>query len=174
MADTLEANTVKTYATVGVVFYGVAILLELLGIVTAIYGISRPWNRTPDASIALMWLGVPVLLSIVFAVWAYSTYKKIDEGSYIEARASALIVGIFGLGLGGFLGGLFFLLAYWKLGDLLRYTQMPVQKSVQAPTQTLSSPVNSKSTYTRACVNCGRMADVNSHFCAYCGSKLPE
>jgi len=166
MADTFDANTAKTYATVGLVFYGLATLLEILGVITLAWELSQPWNRSSDVPIVVMWLSIPILLSIIFSIWAFFAFRKIDEGNYVDARSSALIVGIFGLGLGGFLGGVFFLLAYMKLGDVLRYAQQPAQQ----PAYTVK-PVH---TSTRVCVNCGRIADGNKHYCAYCGSKLPE
>ena len=72
LAGTMEANTVKTYATVGVVFYGIAILLELLGVITAFY-LARP----SEVPIMVMWASVPVILSSIFGYWAYSTYQQI-------------------------------------------------------------------------------------------------
>ncbi|MFQ6126661.1 MAG: hypothetical protein ACE5R6_18955 [Candidatus Heimdallarchaeota archaeon] len=97
-------HTVKSYATVGLVFYGLATCI-------AIFAIDISWV---------------FLVSVGLTLWAYITYKKITEGNYADARTYSLVLGILGLfpPFGSFIGGIFFLLAYGRLGDVLRIVHM--------------------------------------------------
>ncbi len=174
MQSNIDVNTSKTYATVGLVFYGLTTCFWLVGIIVLSWALSWAsiswdvewfwygyWN-IPWLIIILIGLGF--LANIVLTIWAYFTKKKIDNGYYAEARTASLILGIFGLFpiLGSFIGGIFFLLAYGKLGDVLRGPIAPVY------------PVTPASVDKRFCVQCGRAVGPNNKFCSNCGGKLPE
>ena len=135
-------QTVKSYATVGLVFYGLATCI-------ATFALDISWV---------------FLVSVGLTIWAYITYKKIDEGNYADARTYSLVLGILGLFplFGSFIGGIFFLLAYGKLGDVLRIIQVT------------SYPTTLTHVSNRICVECGRLVGIEGHFCSHCGAKLPE
>ena len=172
MREKFEANTAKNYITVGLVFY----LIPAFGAFAALIGVSWafwsaiPWitwrNTAGAPAIALLLIGLGVLVNIGLTYWAWTTYKKIDEGNYEAARTSSLVLGILGLlpFLGSFIGGIFFLLAYAKLGDVLRWAAYPA-----TPVAFPSGPAS-----TRFCVSCGRNVDAHNLFCAHCGAQLPE
>jgi len=113
--------------------------------------------------LATLVIGLGLAVNLFFVIWAYLTYKKIGEGDYIGARTSTLILGIFGLlpFLGTFIGGIFFILAYVKLGDILRMGQGALYTPIQTPTS------------DKFCASCGQVVGVNDKFCPLCGAKLP-
>lgn len=135
-------QTAKRFAIVGLVFYGLATFI-------------------PTFTFVNSWA---FLVSVGLTIWAYITYKKIDEENYADARTYSLILGILGLFpfFGSFIGGIFFLLAYGKLGDVLRMIQVTSYPTTLIPVS------------NRICVECGRLVDIEGHFCSQCGAKLPE
>ncbi|MFQ6126660.1 MAG: zinc ribbon domain-containing protein [Candidatus Heimdallarchaeota archaeon] len=174
MQSNIDINTSKTYVTVGLVFYGLTTCLWLVGIIVLSWALSWAsiswdvewywyghWN-IPWVIIILIGLGF--LANIILTIWAYFTKKKIDEGFYAETRTASLVLGIFGLFpiLGSFIGGIFFLLAYGKLGDVLRGPITSVY------------PVTPEPVDKRFCIQCGRAVAPNNKFCSHCGGKLPE
>ncbi len=160
-----------TYALVGFVFYVLSVAGSLLSIITTSWALSwanipwrGPWGPSPSISVlATLLSGLGLAVNLFFVIWAYLTYKKIDDGDYIGARTSTLILGIFGLlpFLGSFIGGIFFILAYVKIGDILRMAQGVLYTPIQ-------TPVSDKS-----CETCGQVVGVNDKFCPRCGAKLP-
>ena len=184
MLESYEANTAKTYATVGLVFYGLSTFLWLIiGAATAwvlswaTISWEGPWYGPWDEPLVWEWgtrpiipwfifaaVAVGFLISLAATAWAYIHYKKINEGNYADARTSSLILGIFGLVplLGSFIGGIFFLLAYWKLGEVLKGPRAPIYH------HTPSYAAH------RFCIQCGRAVDPDTKFCAHCGAQLPE
>lgn len=137
-----NVHTAKSYTTVGLIFYGLATFI-------AAFTFDISWT---------------FLVSVGLTLWAYITYKKIDEGNYAEARTYSLVLGILGLFpfFGSFIGGIFFLLANGKLGDVLRMIQVTSYPSTLIPVS------------NRICVECGRIVGIEGHFCSQCGAKLPE
>ena len=141
---TYDANTAKSYASVGLVFYVLAALggvVTILGISWVISGSIRnwrgPWWPSPAIpAFAIGVLGLIFVLNIIFVSLAYLTYKRIEEGNYTDARAIALILGIFGLFplFGWFFGGVFFLLTFGKLGEVLRRAQTQITTPSPTPT----------------------------------------
>ena len=172
MQEKFEANTAKTYTTVGFVFYmipafgALAVLISVFGA----FWTTVPWvtwgSPAGVPAIALLVVGLGALITGGLTYWAWFTYKKIDEGNYEAARTSSLVLGILGLlpFLGSFIGGIFFLLAYTKLGEMLRWAAYP----------TTSVSFASSSVSTRFCVSCGRGVAMDNLFCAHCGAQLPE
>jgi len=159
MQRNYDANTVKTLVLVGFIFYGLATLGDFTNL------LNGPWDFNPF----FPWFdpllrGLDLIVSIGFSIWAYLTYKKISEGDYTDTRTSTLTLRLFGLlpNIGAFFGGIFFLLAYWKLGNVVPFGHDPHYPSTQIPT------VN------RFCVQCGRIVGVDNIFCSHCGAQLPE
>jgi len=172
MQEKFEASTAKTYTTVGFVFYMIpafGALAIFIGLSWAL-GAAAPWIHwgSPDVgpAIALFFLGLGVLVNGGLTYWAYVTYKNIEAGNYESARTSSLVLGIFGLVpfLGSFFGGIFFLLTYAKLGDVLRWGAYPGTPAAYVPS----------SASARFCVSCGRSVALDNLYCAHCGTQLPE
>jgi hypothetical protein len=169
MTENLDASTAKTYATVGLIFYALSILSGILGLFTLNWGLARtniphgPWGSWPSIP-ALIGFGIGLLFlaNVVLALWAYKTYKQIDDGRYMEAQTGALLLGIFGLVFGGFIGGLFFLLTYAKIGDI----QKKAQWAQFPPTQGVAGE--------RYCISCRHVVYLTDKFCPKCGTQLPE
>lgn len=183
MTENYDVNTAKTYAMVGLVFYSISTFVWLLAGILGIWVMSwasiswgGPWYELFDEPVVWEWGMQPVLpwfifaaiafgflVSLVATAYAYMNYKKINEGQYADARTSSLVLGIFGLFplIGSFIGGIFYFLAYWKLGEVLRGPRPTVYPSVPG------SHVN------RFCVECGRVVGPDNLFCAHCGAKLP-
>lgn len=71
-------------------------------------------------TIAAGLLAIVILLIFIGAYLA--TIKRIDDGLYEAAKTPCLIMGIIGLVIGLLIPGLFYMLAYTKLGEvILRY-----------------------------------------------------
>lgn len=161
---TYDANTASTYAMVGLIFFIFIASGVLISIIFAFFVWPWPfvfWNPSSPVFV-LSLVGLGIVLTLIFAIWAYLTYKKIEEGKYTEARTSALILGTFGLFFGGFIGGLFFLLAYGKLGDVLKAAKTPPSM----PSQPLASG--------NLCVSCGQVVFSDYQYCPNCGIKLSK
>ena len=168
MTESLDASTAKTYATVGLIFYVLSVFGGILGLTTLNWSLSRtniprgPWGPWPSIpALVGLGLGLVFLVNVILAIWAYISYKKIEEGRYLEAQTGTLLLGIFGLAFGGFLGGLFFLLTYAKIGDILKKAHW--QQSIPKPTIAGE----------RYCPNCGLIVYLTDKFCPKCGSQLP-
>ena len=170
MAENLEANTAKTFALVGLVFYILSFIGILSGIITANWWFSwtnipwrGPWGPSPSIpALIALGIGLGLVVHLFLLIWAYLTYKKIMKGDYIGVRTATLLLGIFGLlpFLGLFIGGIFFILTYAKLGDVLRMAQ----GAMYTPIQALASD--------KSCASCGQVVGVNEKFCPRCGAKL--
>ncbi len=59
-------------------------------------------------------------ITVGFSFWSWITLDKVRKGMYFEAQTSALVLDIFGLMFAWLIGGIFFLLAYSKIGDALK------------------------------------------------------
>ncbi len=65
---------------------------------------------------------VAIVIMLVFIGAYLTTIKRIDDGLYEAAKTPCLIMGIIGLTIGLLLPGIFYMLAYTKLGEvILRY-----------------------------------------------------
>lgn len=154
-----EVNSTKTIALLGLIFYGVATLGSFSDL------LRPPWDLNPFFPwIFSIWRGFGFLLSVGFTIWAYITYRNINEGRYIDARTSSLLLGIFGLlpFIGSFLGGLFFLIVHWKLGLVIQIGHSPIYSSA------------SISASSRFCTQCGRIVGADNLYCVQCGMQLPD
>lgn len=169
-AENLDANTAKTFALVGLVFYTLSFIGILSGIITANWWFSwtnipwrGPWGHSPSIpALIALGIGFGLVVHLFFLIWAYLTYKKIAEGDYIGARTATLLLGIFGLlpFLGLFIGGIFFILTYAKLGDVLRIAQVAMYTHIQTPVS------------DKFCTSCKQVVGINDKFCPRCGAKL--
>ena len=67
--------------------------------------------------------GLFAILALLILIGAYlSTVKRIDDGLYEAAKTPCLVMGIIGLVIGFVIPGIFYMLAYTKLGEvILRY-----------------------------------------------------
>ncbi len=180
MQENVQANTAKSFCLVGLIFYALITLGALIAIIVitwlfawidtpmnGTWGIRGPWTPWEGPNITILiglLIGLVLIVNAFFTYWAYRTYKKVDEGNYADARSAALMLGLFGLLFGGFLGGLFFLLAYSKLGNVLRERdQIPLESITGIP----------ESAGTKYCVSCNTVIRAHDHFCENCGSKQP-
>ncbi len=161
-----SANTARSYAIVGLIFYILATVFDIFGfIVFPVFG--------------LIWL----LLSIGLTAWAVLTFSNIEKGHFTEAHTASLVLGILGIFFGFLIGGIFFLLAYGKLGDLIHpqpsygfqpypQTYPPPQFPQAAPAPPQPSPAFNPMNQ-RFCVNCGRPLMTGTKFCPNCGKEVP-
>ncbi len=111
------------------------------------------------------------VISAAFTVWSWMTLKNLDAGRYQDAQTASLILGIFGLFFAWLIGGIFFLLAYGKLGETLRYRQIPSTKTTPPPT----APARTTPTATdKFCSQCGNTVSEDDKFCQSCGQQLTK
>ena len=148
----------------GFIFY----ILGAIGSIGSTIGLSFLWMgdmmsnmigpfRYSPGFYALIPMIAYFILTIGFTIWSWITYNNIKQGKYSKSRTPTLILGIFGLFLAWFIGGIFLLLAYGKLGNTIN-----PPKSTQPSTQHAG----------RICVNCGRPVAWEAKFCEYCGNNL--
>jgi hypothetical protein len=166
MSDS-NIGTARTYAFVGFIFYIMSIIVGLIGILaitfffvtsvsTSMQG-SSPWQgSTASTIIAFPVFGIVMFIffllfiaGIILTIFAWITVRDIDRGTYDRARTNSLILGIIGLFFGLVVGGIFFLLAYSKLGES---TTQPLPR--------------------RFCVNCGKAVSSDAKFCSNCGKEF--
>jgi hypothetical protein len=146
-------ETAKTYALVGFIFYLIASLAGMIGSLATMIFMYMPSMTCFPMNIMFFPFGF-FAIGIIFTVWAWITLKDIEAGKYSEAKTYSLILGIIGLFFAWLIGGIFFLLAYMKLGEI---TAPPPAVQPQ-----------------RFCVNCGRAVPVDAKYCPYCGKELPQ
>ena len=153
------ASTARSYAIVGVIFYVLAAVGWGIALLAVALTVPLWIGQTPWAD--AIWfpfvfpLGIFTAISIGFALWSWSALKQIDRGRFIAARTSTLILGVFGVFLAFLIGGIFFLLAYGRVGEAL-------QPLMAVPTPSF-----------RVCTSCGRALASDAKFCSYCGRGLP-
>jgi len=129
-----EVWAAHEYAVIGSIFFFVFTVLPLLAISllfiadsSLILSYIAFWTGLviPSAWIFPMIMGVGVFAIIIILVFigAYlTTVKRIDDGLYEAAKTPCLIMGILGLLVGLIVPGIFYMLAYTKLGEvILRY-----------------------------------------------------
>ena len=129
-----EVWAAHEYAVIGSVFFFLFTVLPLLAVsllfvvsTPSILGLVAMWT---GCVVPLEWIlpitmgfGVLSIIIILIFIAAYlTTVKRIDDGLYEAAKTPCLIMGILGLFVGFIVPGLFFMLAYTKLGEvILRY-----------------------------------------------------
>ncbi len=161
-----EAKSARTFALVGLVFYalGTAVWGSLLvaALVTFFFiGISVPFGF---GAFGFIFPLIPLGVSVGLTVWSWSTLQRIGRGGYQDAQAPVLVLGILGLFFANFIGGIFLIVAYVKLGNVI---------SPQPPVMAAPVPVAPQPAGGRVCPNCGRPIPMDAKFCNYCGHEMP-
>ena len=160
-SESVDAQSAKSYALVGFIFYALSAVgwLLPLGIFGGLLN-GPPFNADIPSNVGILVLlvfAIPIALTAGFAAWSWITVDNIGKGKYAEAQTATIILGIFGIFLAWFIGGIFLLLAYGKLGDVIRGPQ-----AAQAPPQRTG----------RMCTSCGRPVAWDAKFCEHCGKDL--
>jgi hypothetical protein len=168
VSESVEAQSAKNYALVGFVFYVLG-LVGWIGLMWFFFSFLSVL-RGPPFNVDLS--GVPITfgffpfvipvgvffaLTAGFTVWSLVTMDNIGKGKYAEARTASLVLGIFGIFLAWIIGGIFLLLAYGRLGDAMRGTEVS-----RVPPQGAA----------RICTNCGKPVGRDAKFCGHCGRQL--
>jgi uncharacterized protein YacL len=161
------AGIARTYALIGFIFYALSTVVGFIGALMVAFffvtSVSTATSTTPPTTViafpffSLIIIAAFVLFipGIVLTIFARTTMRNIDTGRYSQARTYSLILGIIGLFFGMLIGGIFFLLAYAKLGE------SPMQPATLQPLP------------QRFCVKCGRAVPLDAKFCPNCGKELP-
>jgi len=129
-----EVWAAHEYAVIGSIFFFLFTVLPLLAISLLLIADSSLilsyiafWT---GIVIDLAWMlpimmgaGIFAIVIILVFIGAYlTTVKRIDDGLYEAAKTPCLIMGILGLLIGLIVPGIFYMLAYTKLGEvILRY-----------------------------------------------------
>ena len=129
-----EVWAAHEYAVIGSIFFFIFPVIPLLAICILfvlstpfILGLVAMWTGcvVPPEWIFPITMGFGVLSIIIILIFiaAYlTTVKRIDDGLYEAAKTPCLIMGIIGLFIGLIVPGLFYVMAYTKLGEvILRY-----------------------------------------------------
>ncbi len=167
-SESFDSQTARSYAMVGLIFY---LLGAATGAITFLWGgVFMGYYMGGGMMSSFPWMGgfqsASLVISLVFAVWSWITLKNIDENRFQDAHTSSLILGIFGLIFAWLIGGIFFLLAYGKIGDILRNKQITETKKVsQEPSENIVVTGN-------YCSQCGKVISENDKFCRYCGNQI--
>ena len=163
-----EAKSARTFALVGLVFYAIGTAawggLLVAALVTFFFiGISLPFGF---GAFGFIFPLIPLGVSVGLTVWSWSTLQKIGQGRYQEAQAPVLVLGILGLFFANLIGGIFLIVAYAKLGNV-------VSPRLAAPAMAAPVPVAPQPAGGRVCPNCGRPIPMDAKFCNYCGHEMP-
>jgi hypothetical protein len=129
-----EVWAAHEYAVIGAIFFFLFTVLPLLAI-SLIFVADSPlilsyialWTGlviSPEWILPItMGFGIFAIIVILIFIGAYlTTVKRIDDGLYEAAKTPCLIMGIIGLLVGLVVPGIFYMMAYTKLGEvILRY-----------------------------------------------------
>lgn len=129
-----EVWAAHEYAVIGSIFFFLFTVLPLLAISlffiadsSIILSYIAFWTGIVISSAwmlpIMMGAGIFAIVVILVFIGAYlTTVKRIDDGLYEAAKTPCLIMGILGLLIGLIVPGIFYMLAYTKLGEvILRY-----------------------------------------------------
>lgn len=151
-------GTARTYALIGLIFYAISAVITLGGI--GVFLLLTPFRMDGTSVfpifplVSLIFL-VSGIVGIGLALWSWFTFRSIERGLYAEARTPSIVLGILGLFFAWLIGGIFFILAYVKLGEIVG-PRAAVPPTVQ-----------------KFCVNCGSAVPADAKFCSHCGRELP-
>ncbi|MFQ5918783.1 MAG: zinc ribbon domain-containing protein [Thermoplasmata archaeon] len=163
-----EAQSARTFALVGVVFYiigavvgGIALVSTALTFTFFTTGMPMGFTFFP-----IIFPGIFLAIAAALTVWSWNTFQQIEQGRYQQAQAPVLVQGILGLFFAFLIGGVFLILAYVKLGNVVSPpAPAPV---IAAPAAGVAQPAGG-----RVCPNCGRPIPMDAKFCNHCGHELP-
>lgn len=141
-----EVWAAHEYAVIGNIFFFLFTVLPLLA-VSLLFVADAPlvlsyialWTGLvvpPEWILPLtMGFGIFSIIVILIFIGAYlTTVKRIDDGLYEAAKTPCLIMGIIGLLIGLIVPGIFYMMAYTKLGEvILRYGPV-ASRTVLTPT----------------------------------------
>jgi hypothetical protein len=155
-----SGQTASTLVLVGLVLQVIGGLF-LLGGIAFLFGFSL-LHPYPFWGAALAGGAGVAAIVIVFLYCAYTyAYQPIQRGDYARAQGPTLVLGILSLFL-GVIPGIFYLIAYVKLGDAVR----------EGAGYGWGSPAGYAAP-SIACVGCGRISPAGAFaFCPGCGRKL--
>ena len=163
-----EAQSARTFALVGFVFYLIGAVVGGIWIVTILVAFTVFPTGMPMGVFFFPALGPGIFLAIAagLTVWSWTNLKQIEAGRYQDAQAPTLVLGIVGLAFALLIGGIFLIIAYAKLSNVI--FPRPAATPMAAP-----PPIASPQPGGRVCPNCGRPIPMDAQFCSYCGEKLP-
>jgi hypothetical protein len=172
MQKNYEVGAARSYALVGFIFYILGVLTSLLGTVGSTFFMGGFMGSEMMGGFEPLFFPffVPpvfLIISSVLTVWSWITINHIDTGRYHEAQAACLVLGILGIFFAWLIGGIFFLLAYGRLGYAIRHPHATLKPST--PTE---SPPPTPATGIRFCPECGSAVSESDLFCRNCGKKL--
>ncbi len=163
-----EAQSARTFALVGFVFYLIGAVgwggLLVASLLTFFFiPVSPPFGFE---TLGFIFPLIPLAVSVGLTVWSWGTLQRIEQGGYQDAQAPVLVLGILGLFFALVIGGIFLILAYAKLGNV-------VSPRLAAPVMAAPLPVAPLPAGGRMCPNCGRPIPMDAKFCNHCGHELP-
>lgn len=168
MQENYEARTARSYALVGFIFYILGAVSSFLGSAFFMGGFMGPGMMGGFApSFFPFFPSIFLIISLVLAVWSWVTLNNINAGRYQDAQTASLVLGILGIFFAWLIGGIFFLLAYGRLGYAIRHPHATLKPSV--PTVPTVAP---PATGTRFCPECGSAVSESDRFCRNCGKTL--
>ena len=163
-----EAQAARTFTLVGFVFYLIGAVVGGIWTLTILAVFAVFPTGMPMGVFFFPVLGPSIFLAVAagLTVWSWTTLQKIEAGRYQEAQAPALVLGILGLFFALLVGGIFLIIAYAKVGNVI--SPRPAAVPMAAP-----APVASPQPGGRVCPKCGRPIPMDAKFCNHCGHELP-
>jgi hypothetical protein len=167
-AENYDAETARGYALVGFIFYILGAVASAFGAFGASLFMGGFMGGMMDGYTGpyfpFIFPSIFLIISAALTIWAWITISNIDSGRYQDAQTASLVLGIFGIFFAWLIGGIFFFLAYGKLGYATRRPQTTFTS--QTPT------TNPPATGSRFCSQCGNPASEGDKFCRSCGKQL--
>ncbi len=172
MQENYEVRTARGYALVGFIFYILGAVTSLLGAFGSAFFMGGFMGSGMMGSFApsffpFFFPSIFLIISSVLAVWSWVTINHIDAGRYQEAQTASLVLGILGIFFAWLIGGIFFLLAYGRLGYAIRHPHATLKPSM--PTEPTVAP---PATGARFGPECGSAVSESDRFCRNCGKTL--
>ncbi|MFQ5907565.1 MAG: zinc ribbon domain-containing protein [Thermoplasmata archaeon] len=161
-----EAQSARTFALVGVVFYILGAAIWGIAILSSLFALGFTGMPMGFFFFPIIFPGVFAAVSIGLAVWSWMTLQNIETGRYTEAQAPSLVLGILGIFFALLIGGVFLILAYTKLANITSGRAPPIVMAAPPPAA-MPQPAG------RVCPNCGRPIPMDAKFCNHCGHELP-
>ncbi|MEE9182830.1 MAG: zinc ribbon domain-containing protein [candidate division NC10 bacterium] len=163
-----EAQSARTFALVGIAWYILGSVVAGIALVTGLFRflfVVTPFSFGFEG-FGFIFPAVFMGIAVALTIWSWGTLQQIEQGRYQEAQAPVLVQGILGLFFALFIGGIFLILAYVKLGNVV--SPRPAAPAMVPPVPVVAQPAGG-----RLCPNCGRPIPMDAKFCNYCGHELP-